>query len=952
MRIMVRKTLLILLLALVFVPFSAVQGQQATFGSLHATLVGDDLTAATLPSGVGIGLDYSPVIGQTQLLIEEAIPGEYVVSFPDLSTHNELAALCSYAVGSPECELNNQSLFTRPGIDCYIGTCSYVLNVERGRVTKIAIIYLDAASPPERLNVAKQGTGTGTVTGGPISCGSVCTATVPSGTTVNLSASSSPDSIFTGWFGPCTGTGICTIRVGATRTVVASFDLKPVPPKPSVLFIPGFMGSRLYQETNQLWEPNLNPDVVKLFLDVNGSSTENGIYTEDIIGAVFGFNVYKTFEIFMNNLKNEKGLIADWKPFPYDWRLSLDEIINKGVTSTSSQRKYLENEIAQLATGGSKVTIIAHSNGGLVAKAFIKQQEELKNAGKPNVLDKIDMVILVAVPQMGTPKTIGALLHGDEQEILEGFIVRQHVMKTFGENMPGAYNLLPSKKYFDQASSSLVYFDPPTDLVYNFQVYNRIINTYDSMVDFLLGSEGRIKPEARDGDIPNILNPKLIDNAGMDHSSLDEYILPNFIRVSEIAGWGLPTILGLKYYTTNECLFNIPLCRPLIHEPVMTRFGDGTVVGKSALIIPNATKYYLDLNSYNRGLFLNLRRNRSHASIFEVDSVQTLIENVLKLNPELPAFISTTSPLIVYDDIVTIANSPVVLDAFDLGGYHTGLSTTSDMFSAYDEEIQGSHYMEFGHSKWLSLPSSSNINPVFIGTDFGTLQIKVQNIKNDNVVSETTFPNIPISPSVSGKIVTTGVKKIIVDTNNDGTADFEVGAGVTLDPLMGVRILQKIVKSMKLYSSVQDAILEKLDDIEDEIKDKDYDDAREKRNELREDLLDADWKEEKITQDQRNNVLSLINTFIIEADDNLGLILLTEDIIQKVKEMSLTDDVKDSILDKLDDVYEEFLDEDNDDAIEKAKKILKNLKDPEWKKGEISLVERSVLIKLIGEIIK
>src|SRR3989344_2418349 len=327
---MVRKTLLILLLALVFVPFSAVQGQQATFGSLHATLVGDDLTAATLPSGVGIGLDYSPVIGQTQLLIEEAIPGEYVVSFPDLSTHNELAALCSYAVGSPECELNNQSLFTRPGIDCYIGTCSYVLNVERGRVTKIAIIYLDAASPPERLNVAKQRTGTGTVTGGQLSCSSVCTATVPSGATVNLSASSSPDSIFTGWFGPCTGTGICTIRVGATRTVVARFDLKPVPPKPSVLFIPGFMGSRLYQDglfTDRLWEPELFTDVQKLMMATSGQPIHNDIYTKDIIDEVDfdvfdTVNVYKSFIQFMNGMV-ASSVIQAWKPFPYDWRLGI-----------------------------------------------------------------------------------------------------------------------------------------------------------------------------------------------------------------------------------------------------------------------------------------------------------------------------------------------------------------------------------------------------------------------------------------------------------------------------------------------------------------------------------------------------------------------------------------------------------------------------------------------------
>src|SRR4051812_50177312 len=63
--------------------------------------------------------------------------------------------------------------------------------------------------PPPRLTVTLFGTGTGTGTSAPagISCGSTCSAGVPSGTVVHLSPAPAAGSAFQGWAGDCSCPG-------------------------------------------------------------------------------------------------------------------------------------------------------------------------------------------------------------------------------------------------------------------------------------------------------------------------------------------------------------------------------------------------------------------------------------------------------------------------------------------------------------------------------------------------------------------------------------------------------------------------------------------------------------------------------------------------------------------------------------------------------------------------
>lgn len=68
----------------------------------------------------------------------------------------------------------------------------------------------------------------GLITSAPvgINCGSTCTKTYNSGTTVTLTAAAAIGYNFTGWTGICTGTSTCTITMDSPKTVTAGFIKK------------------------------------------------------------------------------------------------------------------------------------------------------------------------------------------------------------------------------------------------------------------------------------------------------------------------------------------------------------------------------------------------------------------------------------------------------------------------------------------------------------------------------------------------------------------------------------------------------------------------------------------------------------------------------------------------------------------------------------------------------
>ncbi len=259
----------------------------------------------------------------------------------------------------------------------------------------------------------------------------------------------------------------------------------------SVLFLPGIQASRLYTlgglfPERQLWTPLNNNDVRRLAMTTEGESV-NDVYTDDIIDSVlFVGSIYGNIASYFDKLVTTEK-IAAWQPYAYDWRYAVDDIVRSG-TQYKTTRQYLIPIVEELASSSfsGQVSIVAHSNGGLLAKALVAELEvrELDHL--------IDAVILVASPQLGTPKAVGSLLHGYDQNVLGGFVISAHVAREVIRNMPSAYGLLPTQEYFNSnLYGPVIAFSEGVATQHFVDVYSDSIRTNGTLYDFLLGIDGR-----------------------------------------------------------------------------------------------------------------------------------------------------------------------------------------------------------------------------------------------------------------------------------------------------------------------------------------------------------------------------------------------------------------------------------------------------------------------------
>lgn len=82
------------------------------------------------------------------------------------------------------------------------------------------------------LSVTKSGTGSGTVEGQGIACGTDCSETAAANTRIILSATPAVGSTFTGWTGACSGTAACSVILNSAASVIANFGIIPQTPVP------------------------------------------------------------------------------------------------------------------------------------------------------------------------------------------------------------------------------------------------------------------------------------------------------------------------------------------------------------------------------------------------------------------------------------------------------------------------------------------------------------------------------------------------------------------------------------------------------------------------------------------------------------------------------------------------------------------------------------------------
>ncbi len=570
----------------------------------------------------------------------------------------------------------------------------------------------------------------------------------------------------------------------------------------SVLFLPGLMGSRLYEEENfldnELWVSRDDADHTFLALSSDGKSL-NDVYTKNdtqrlgsdgdetgIVDDVFSFNIYQSFLDDLRKWKEDDKIIEDYAFIPYDWRLALDDVITNGAVGLNSNLSYtnpqdfsqsfilkkLEELQADSRTG--KVTIVTHSNGGLVAKALV---QKLKDTSNP-LYDKIDKIIFVAVPQVGTPDAIAALLHG--KEIGYGFIMDADRSRELSENMPAVYNLLPSAGYFTAvdpgfAADKVISFENNPFFSPQLSQYSFFVSNETELKNYVLGTDGRTKPSFGDTVHPNIGNAGLYNQAEDVHRMLDNWQPPPDTKVIQVAGWGEETIAGIDYKVYK----NSNGTEYLSYVPRMVVDGDGTVVTPSALWMsdsdPNVERWWVDLKRFNSQKLFNTK----HRDILEILNLR----NFIKFGIEDGGSVFTDLDNIVVSNTSTLnsngtrlhytLHSPLTLGILDSQGRYTGQDPVT---KEVKEEIPNVAYRQIGGVQFISAPDNLAYTVKIQGYDQGSFALDVEKQEGNSITEFTSFQGIPSSISTLATVDVTpdfnvSTSTLKVDQNGDGTTD-------------------------------------------------------------------------------------------------------------------------------------------------------------------------------------
>ena len=567
-----------------------------------------------------------------------------------------------------------------------------------------------------------------------------------------------------------------------TFTLVAEEDEAGAP---AVLFLPGIMGSRLYEDgvvcgnsgEAQLWFSVSDCKQLRLLTNVVGDSI-NEVYTKpeesSVIDEIIIPNLYKSFLSDLAKWKAD-GAIGDYRAVPYDWRLRLEDILKTKTVggkviydlNADYTESYLYQSLAELATTtNSEVTIVAHSNGGLLTKVFL---EYLESNNDP-LLARIKNIIFIGVPQSGTPEALVGLLHGSGLGPFD-LVVSQEMSRRLMNTGPFAYHLLPSGDHLEDANKPIITFEPGLATNHLIEKYGMEISSKADLDDFLLDTT-RVKPVASDLAKPEVGSQWLVDYANAVHAVQSSWVAPKDIQVHQIAGVGLYTPVRIEYFTHERCERRNPLKLFLCEErkPVLgyrvieTRDGDRTVVADSALDMVTGGRYYLNLGSYD-SVF---RFGRVHRDMLEVPDVRDFVSDTLTGTTVNYEFLTSSAPNI--DDserYVTHLHSPLDLTLVLVDG--TVVSSSTPLY-------QGVQYARYGELQTISGPLDMFVDAELklIGESEGSFTLELEHWQGENMLQSTQFKAIPSSINTSATVILSDdimETELLIDYEGDKTVD-------------------------------------------------------------------------------------------------------------------------------------------------------------------------------------
>jgi len=337
-------------------------------------------------------------------------------------------------------------------------------------------------------------------------------------------------------------------------------------------------------------------------------------------------------------------------------------------------------------------------------------------------------------------------------------------------------------------------------------------------------------------DIPLQGNSGLFPQAESAHSIIDPWKPATSTKLVAIAGWGLPTDVGVNYFQKIVCVASDILhlsqtcSSELQFSDIATSSGDGTVFIQSALY-SSSTKKIFDEGSYDK----ENNRALSHADILEADPVISTITNTIENNQSIASvpYIYDTIPSRSLGDELTIGiHSPATIDVYDKAGNHTGPIANpiagSDL-DAYENKIPGSFYEEEGDQVYITLPYSKDYSIDINGTGIGDVEVTtdISDLDSNKDIASSTFADIPVTPLTHMEFAVPdgrqtaststdeadSYKVIKIDENGDGVFDATSTSSSMPDitPIMYENSIGDCIRALHLPSSDEKSMLNRLD---------------------------------------------------------------------------------------------------------------------------------------------
>jgi hypothetical protein len=492
----------------------------------------------------------------------------------------------------------------------------------------------------------------------------------------------------------------------------------------------------------------------------------------------------------------------------------------------------------------------------------------------------VDTMISVAVPYLGTPEAILGLLHGDNQELLQGVLQENSTARSLGKNMAGVYGLLPSADYFRNVFAPTVVFASSTIKGLNDGSYPKNIRSHTDQMSFMLDTaDARLDAAEEDIIQPLTANDLVMGMGNALHSRIDPFVWPSHISRFGIGGWNAVTAEGVTYKEKDTCtavLFRLKCDTTLSHAPNVTMMGDATVVSPSSSF-NTGTHYSLDLKKLSVSDTKNLR----HANIMEASTTQSLLASMVSrtiTTKVLPSGVVMGTPeYSSKKSLITVStHSPVELHIYDSFGNHTGPVAMSaqleDGFArSFDNAIPGSTYRIFGNPEdpesYVYLPNEGETYSVVVrGLGMGVATLKI--VHEGSSEGSVSYNNIPVTPFTVLKTSVTenpsDTVPVVIDADGNGTADAEIVPGSNYDPLIDISLTRTLVSTLLGSSTRAHYIDKKLEKIADQIKKGKWPQPAGSATQLAKKV--GHIKLENVTPEDRESVIRAIEGMIAQFD--------------------------------------------------------------------------------------